>query len=118
MLSHEQRIAEVRQRVLKIEGRRRMRRVRLITAGSGLLCLSLILGMSFAMPAAAERAAYYGSGGFEAAASMFAAGSVRGYILIALVAFVLGVCFTVLCFRIRQVQHIRKGDGNAQDRAD
>lgn len=95
-----------------------MRRVRLITAGSGLLCLSLILGMSFAMPAVAERAAYYGSSGFEAAASMFAAGSVRGYILIALVAFVLGVCFTVLCFRIRQVQHIRKGDGNAQDRAD
>ena len=118
MLSHEQRIAEVRQRVLKIEGQRRMRRVRLITAGSGLLCLSLILGMSFAMPAVAERAAYYGSSGFEAAASMFAAGSVRGYIFIALAAFVLGVCFTVLCFRIRQVQHIRKGDGNAQDRAD
>lgn len=118
MLSHEQRIAEVRQRVLKIEGRRRMRRVRLITAGSGLLCLSLILGMSFAMPAVAERAAYYGSGGFEAAASMFAAGSVRGYILIALVAFVLGVCFTVLCFRIRQVQHDRRGNENAHDRAD
>ena len=118
MLSHEQRIAEVRQRVLKIEGRRRVRRARLITAGSGLLCLSLILGMSFAMPVAAERTAYYGSGGFEAAASMFAAGSVRGYILIALVAFLLGVCFTVLCFRIRQIQHDRRGNENAHDRAD
>lgn len=118
MLSHEQRIAEVRQRVLKIEGRRRMRRVRLITAGSGLLCLSLILGMSYAMPAAAERTASYGYNDFETAASMFASGSVRGYIFIALAAFLLGVCFTVLCFRIRQIQHDRRGNENAHDRAD
>ena len=41
--------------------------------------------------------------GFETAASIFHGGAALGYIVIGLLAFLLGVCVTVLCFRLRQM---------------
>ena len=41
--------------------------------------------------------------GFETAASMYGGGAALGYIVIGLLAFLLGVCVTVLCFRLRQI---------------
>ena len=41
--------------------------------------------------------------GFETAASMYGGGAALGYIVIGLLAFLLGVCVTVLCFRLRQM---------------
>ena len=41
--------------------------------------------------------------GLETAASMFGGSGALGYIVIALLAFLLGVCVSVLCFRLRQL---------------
>ena len=48
--------------------------------------------------------------GFETAASIFHGGAAFGYIVIGLLAFLLGVCVTVLCFRLRQMS--REDDQN------
>jgi len=48
--------------------------------------------------------------GFETAASIFHGGAALGYIVIGLLAFLLGVCVTVLCFRLRQMN--REDDQN------
>ena len=45
-----------------------------------------------------------GEAGFEMAASMFGGSAALGYIVIGLLAFVLGVCVTILCFRLRQLE--------------
>ena len=50
--------------------------------------------------------------GFETAASIFHGGAALGYIVIGLLAFLLGVCVTVLCFRLRQMN--REDDQNKE----
>ena len=52
------------------------------------------------------------SSGFETAASIFHGGAALGYIVIGLLAFLLGVCVTVLCFRLRQMN--REDDQNKE----
>ena len=50
--------------------------------------------------------------GFETAASIFHGGAALGYIVIGLLAFLLGVCVSVLCFRLRQMS--REDDQNKE----
>ena len=53
--------------------------------------------------------------GFETAASIFHGGAALGYIVIGLLAFLLGVCVTVLCFRLRQMNREDTQDGESED---
>ena len=53
--------------------------------------------------------------GFATAASIFHSGAALGYIVIALLAFLLGVCVTVLCFRLRQMN---REDGQGRESED
>ena len=53
--------------------------------------------------------------GFETAASIFHGGAALGYIIIGLLAFLLGVCVTVLCFRIRQFSREDAQDKESED---
>ena len=53
------------------------------------------------MPGIVEQIELGTSSGFETAATMFGGSAALGYIVIGLLAFVLGVCVTILCFRIR-----------------
>ena len=103
MRSHEERIAETKRRIAKIEQEKRRRRNTVTMASAVAACLVLLIGASLAMPgiAASIRAGDYS--GFETAASIFHGGAALGYIVIGLLAFLLGVCVTVLCFRLRQM---------------
>ena len=71
MRSHEERIAEVKRRIAEKERRRRQRQERI--------------------------AAVFG---FGTAATMLGGSAALGYIVTGLLAFVLGVCVTIACFRI------------------
>ena len=53
--------------------------------------------------------------GFETAASIFHGGAALGYIVIGLLAFLLGVCVTVLCFRLRQMSREDGQDRESED---
>jgi hypothetical protein len=68
---------------------------------SAAACLALIVGPRWRCRAygAAERRMGGGSG---AAASVFAASGAAGYVLIGLLAFALGCCVTILCYRLRR----------------
>ena len=103
MLSHEERVAETKRRIVQIEREKRRRRNTITMASAVAACLALLIGASLAMPgiAASIRAGDYSS--FETAASIFHGGAALGYIVIGLLAFLLGVCVTVLCFRLRQM---------------
>ena len=103
MRSHEERVAETKRRITKIEHEKRRRRNTITIASAVAACLTLLIGASLAMPgiAASIQTGYYS--GFETAASIFYSGAALGYIIIGLLAFLLGVCVTVLCFRLRQM---------------
>ena len=66
-------------------------------------CLAVIAGVSLSMPDTVSRIEMGTSSGFETAATMLGGSTALGYIVVGLLAFVLGVCVTVLCFRIRRL---------------
>ena len=110
MRSHEERVAETKRRIAKMEREKRLRRNTVTMASAVAACLALLIGASFAMPGIAAQIETGDYSGFETAASMYGGGAVVGYIVIGLLAFLLGVCVTVLCFRLRQMN--REDDQN------
>ena len=111
MRSHEERVAETKRRIAARQRERRLRRDRITMVSAAAACLVLLIGVSLAMPGIAASIQTGNYSGFETAASIFHSGAALGYIVIGLLAFLLGVCVTVLCFRIRQLSR-----ENAQDR--
>ena len=103
MRSHEERVAETKRRIAKIEREKRRRRNTITMASAVAACRVLLIGASLAMPGIAASIQTGAYCGFETAASIFHSGVALGYIVIGLLAFLLGVCVTVLCFRLRQM---------------
>ena len=103
MRSHEERVVEAKRRIAKIEREKRLRRDTVTMASAVAACLALLVGASLAMPGIAANIRTGDYSGFETAASMYGGGAALGYIVIGLLAFLLGVCVTVLCFRLRQM---------------
>ena len=115
MRSHENRVAETKRRIAKIERENRLRRNTLTMASAVAACLVLLIGASFAMPGIATRIQTGDYSGFETTASMYGGGAALGYIVIGLLAFLLGVCVTVLCFRLRQMNREDEQDRESED---
>ena len=111
MRSHEERVAETKRRIAKME-REKRRRNTVTMASAVAACLALLIGASFAMPGIAAQIEAGDYSGFETAASMYGGGAALGYIIIGLLAFLLGVCVTVLCFRLQQMN--REDDQNKE----
>ena len=103
MRSHEERVVETKRRIAAMERKKRLRRNTVTMASTVAACLVLLIGASLAMPGIAESIQTGDYSGFETAASIFHGGAALGYIVIGLLAFLLGVCVTVLCFRLRQM---------------
>ena len=112
MRSHEERITEAKRRIAKIEREKRLRRNPVTMVSAVAACLALLVGASLAMPGIAANIQAGDYSGFETAASIFHSGTALGYIVIGLLAFLLGVCVTVLCFRLHQMN--REDDQNKE----
>ena len=115
MRSHEERIAETKRRIAKIEQEKRRRRDTITMASAVAACLALLIGASLAMPGIAAHIQTGNYSGFETAASIFHGGAALGYIIIGLLAFLLGVCVTVLCFRLRKMSREGGQDRESED---
>ena len=103
MRSNEERVVEVKRRIAEKERQKKLRRSRIAAVSAVAACLVLLIGASFAMPGIAAGIQTGDYFGFETAASIFHSGVALGYVVIGLLAFLLGVCVTVLCFRLRQM---------------
>ena len=114
MRSHEERVAETKRRIAKIERAKRRRRNTITMASAVAACLALLIGASLAMPGIAANIQTGDYSGFETAASMYS-GAALGYIVIGLLAFLLGVCVTVLCFWLRQMNREDGQDKESED---
>ena len=114
MRSHEERIAETKRRIAKMEREKRLRRNTITMASTVAACLALLIGASLAMPGIAANIQTGDYSGFETAASMYGGGAALGYIVIGLLAFLLGVCVTVLCFRLRQMNREDEQDRESE----
>ncbi len=101
MRSTEQRLAAVRKRAREIETKRSRRRSSAICISAMAAALLIIVGLSFFIPsvtANSSTAEYFQEG---VTASVFDVSGSLGYILIGVLAFVLGVALTILFYRIQ-----------------
>ena len=74
MRSHEERVAETKRRIAKIEREKRLRRNTITMASAVAACLVLLIGASLAMPGIAASIQTGDYCGFETAASIFHSG--------------------------------------------
>ena len=111
MRSYEERVAEAKRRIAAEERKKRLRRGRLCMALAAAACLVLLMGVSLAMPGMTAQFQTGDYAGFETAASMYGGSAALGYIVVGLLAFLLGVCVTILCFRLRQLERENERDG-------
>ena len=114
MRSLEERVAEAKRRIAKMERAKRRRRDKITMISAVAACLVLLIGASLAMPGIAANIQTGNYSGFETAASIFHGGAALGYIVIGLLAFLLGVCVTVLCFRLRQMSREDEQDRESE----
>ena len=115
MRSHEERVAETKRRIAARQREKRLRRNTITMASAVAACLAVLVGVSLAMPGIAANIQTGDYSGFETTASIFHGGAALGYIVIGLLAFLLGVCVTVLCFRIRQLNRENAQDKESED---
>ena len=115
MRSHEERVAETKRRIAARQREKRLRRNTITIASAVAACLALLIGASLAMPGIAASIQAGNYSGLETAASIFHGGAAFGYIVIGLLAFLLGVCVTVLCFRLRQMNREDGQDKESED---
>ena len=116
MRSHEERFAEAKRRIAARQREKRLRRGRITMVTTAVACLVLIVGVSLAMPGITAQIQAGDYAGYETAASIFHGGAALGYIVIGLLAFLLGVCVTVLCFRLRQMNQEDVQDKESEER--
>ena len=115
MRSHEERVAETKRRIAARQREKRLRRNTITMASAVAACLAVLVGVSLAMPGIAANIQTGDYSGVETTASIFHGGAALGYIVIGLLAFLLGVCVTVLCFRIRQLNRENAQDKESED---
>ena len=118
MRSHEERIAEVRRMIAEKERQKRRKQRRIVAISCIAACLAVIVGVSFVMPGIVGQIAPGTSSGFETAATILGGGTTLGYMVIGLLAFILGVCVTILCFRIRQLDKEEQTEEQKGDNGD
>ena len=101
MRNTEERAAAVKQRAKEMQRQKHIRRSRIVMVSSAAACLFIIVGLSLAMPGIIAGMPESEYAHFGAAAGIFNMNGAFGYVLIGLLAFVLGVSVTILGYRIR-----------------
>ena len=115
MRSHEERIAEVRRRITEKERQKKRKQRRIVAISCIAACLAVIFGASFVMPGISGQMVPGISSGHETAATILGGGAAAPeYIIIGVLSFLLGVCVTILCFRV----HLLDKEEQAEQRGD
>lgn len=113
MRTNEERIRAIRKRTAEIRTDQRRKKQRMIEAVSIAACMIVICGMGIWMPDLSGRHI----GGIVSAngtASLIASHEQLGYILMGILSFFLGVCVTVLFYRL----HRRNSEKHMEDEED
>lgn len=101
MRSDEQRIIAMHKRAEQIKQKRDAFRTWGIIGVSAAACIAVIVLTGLAIPSVLkDTGTFTRDPGMSA--SIFASGSALGFIVIAILAFLLGVSFTVLCYRMKR----------------
>ncbi len=105
MRTNEERLAAMHARAAELRRENRKKLTRLAGGASVVLCLALVAALAVWMPRLS--AALPGAPG-AMSASIFSGSEALGYIVVALLAFLLGVSVTVFCLRLKKWREDRE----------
>ena len=103
MRSNEQRIVALHIRAAELKKRSMIIRTRVLGMASGACCFVILILLANWMPGSADMLAA-GKNFPDMSGSIFSDNGVLGYLVIALVAFLLGISVTMLCFCLKKRQ--------------
>ena len=115
MRSNEERVVEVKRRIEQKKRKDKLQRSRMVMAAAVAASILLIAGLSAFMPGIAGQISTDSYSHYGMTASIFHNSNALSYIIIGLVAFILGVCVTILGVRIH---HLNKEQQNTGDKGD
>ena len=103
MRTNEERIAAMHARARELEKERRSRRVIAAGAVGSVLSFAAVIVLALLMPGMMEKVLPM-SEAEGLSASIFAGSSILGFLVIGIVAFLLGISVTVFCYRLKKWQ--------------
>lgn len=115
MRNLDERMGAVKQRAVQLEREKRKRRIRVLKVGMVAACLAMVVGLGFFMPWFLPEhvsGVRYDSG---MVAGIFEENKSLGYIVVGVLAFVLGICVTVVCYKVRFLEEEQKNSEERQD---
>ena len=103
MRTNEERIAALHARAAELEQEKREQRVRILQAVSVTVCFAAVILLALLMPGFSQT---FGPGNSQGSmrASIFSESSALGYVVIGILAFLLGAAVTIFCFRLKKWQ--------------
>lgn len=104
MRTNEERQYLIHRRTLEIKREQRRRKQRLISGTGIAACLAIIVGIGYVLPGVTKQASISKINYVTGMASMLGRYEALGYICIGILSFALGVCVTVLLYRIRKAE--------------
>lgn len=105
MRTNEERIAAMHARAAELNKQQRSRRIRIVQLVSTAVCFAAVILLAVCMRGImpSQLTPADGSPG-DMHASLFAASGALGYVVIAIIAFILGVAVTAFCFLLKKQQ--------------
>ena len=114
MRTSKERARLIHRRTAEIKQERRIKRQRRLDAACMAVCLLLVIGIGTMMPGLMRNAADGSIVHSSGTASLLGSHAALGYIIMGLLAFLLGVCVTVLLYRLRRREERQKRE-DAED---
>lgn len=118
MRSNEERVAEVKRRMEQKKRQEKLHRSRIVMVSAVAASILLIAGLSAFMPGIAGQISTDSYSHYGMTASIFHNSNALSYIIIGLVAFILGVCVTILGVRVHQLNKEQQSVGDKGDEED
>ena len=103
MRTNEERVAAMHRRAAELERKKRERVAKVMSFSAVAACLVMITALSFYIPRVMDTVDISGMARVAEGmnASIFATAGVLGYVVTGILAFLLGIAVTVLCFRLK-----------------
>ena len=107
MRSNDDRIAAMHARATQIQQKQRAGRVRLMQSASAVVSFAAVILLAIFMPKFSSLEVTEGGEAVDMQASMLRDSGAMGYVVIAIVAFILGVAVTAFCYKLKIWQDLK-----------
>ena len=114
MLTNEEKIKRIHERAVEMNAEKNRRRIRIYSAVSAAACVALIIGLAVVMPDLNDKLVS-APPSENMRGSILSENGILGYIIIGIVAFILGISVTVFCFKLKKWQDSSASDDREDD---